>query len=185
MSNSTESQDFKKEAYQGAPEEGFQQEPCATEQDALKEAENNQEGEKEQEEDSNSKYLRLMADFQNFKRRTEKEKADIYAFANEKLVIGLLDVIDDFERALSHEQDATDSFAEGMRMIFKNFKGVLEKSGMEEIEALGIKFDPNVHNAVMTEATEEYDSGIVSDVMQKGYKLNKKVIRPSMVKVSE
>ena len=129
------------------------------------------------------KYMRLMADFQNFKRRTEKEKSDIYAFANEKIVSELLNVIDNFERALLHGA-AGDSFAEGMNMIFKQLQGVLEKAGVKEIEALGLDFDPNFHNAVMTEDSTEYESGKVTEVLQKGYTLNSKVIRPSMVKVA-
>ena len=145
-----------------------------------------QNGEKEmspEDEALNVKYLRLMADFQNFKRRTEKEKSDIYAFANEKIVSELLDVIDNFERALAHG-GAGDSFAEGMNMIFKQLQGVLEKAGVAEIKAQGEDFDPNFHNAVMTEDSAEYESGKVTEVLQKGYMLNSKVIRPSMVKVA-
>lgn len=130
-----------------------------------------------------AQYMRLMADFQNFKRRTEKEKSDIYAFANEKIVSELLNVIDNFERALLHGA-AGDSFAEGMNMIFKQLQGVLEQAGVKEIEALGLDFDPNFHNAVMTEDSAEYESGKVTEVLQKGYTLNSKVIRPSMVKVA-
>lgn len=140
------------------------------------------ETENQDDEEMNTKYLRLMADFQNFKRRVEKEKSDIYAYANEKLVGDMLDVIDNFERALEHAE-GDDGFVKGMENIFKILKDVLEKSGLEEIEALGADFDPNVHNAVMTEESTEYESGKVSAVLQKGYKLNGKVIRPSMVKV--
>ncbi|MDO5414260.1 MAG: nucleotide exchange factor GrpE [Bacillota bacterium] len=134
------------------------------------------------EEDGDAKYLRLMADFQNYKKRVEKEKTDLYSYANEKLVTELLAVLDNFERALAHE-DPGDGFKEGMEMIFKQLVDVLEKSGLAEIAALGEDFDPNFHNAVMTEETEEYESGKVSGVLQKGYTLNGKVIRPSMVKV--
>ena len=136
-----------------------------------------------EEEALNAKYLRLMADFQNYRRRTEKEKNDIYAFANEKLVVELLNVIDNFERALALGQEG-DSFVEGMSLIFKQLQGVLEKAGVKEIEALGQEFDPNFHNAVMMEDTDEFESGKVSCVLQKGYTLNNKVIRPSMVKVA-
>lgn len=146
------------------------------------ENEKTQEADQEDEE-LNSKYMRLMADFQNYKRRTEKEKGDIYAYANEKIVSELLDVIDNFERALEHGE-GDESFVQGMNNIFKILKGVLEKSGLEEIEALGTEFDPNFHNAVMTEDSSEYESGCVTQVLQKGYKLNSKVIRPSMVKVA-
>ena len=124
-----------------------------------------------------------MADFQNYKRRTEKEKNDIYAFANEKIVSELLNVIDNFERALDAGSDG-DSFVEGMNLIFKQLQGVLEKAGVVEIEALGQDFDPNFHHAVLTEDSAEYESGKVTAVLQKGYLLNNKVIRPSMVKVA-
>ena len=140
--------------------------------------------EKDQEEEAlNVKYLRLMADFQNFKRRTEKEKGDIYAFANEKIISELLNVIDNFERALA-AGNADDSFYKGMEMILKQLLGVVEKAGASEIAALGEDFDPNFHNAVMTEDSTEYESGKVTEVLQKGYILNNKVIRPSMVKVA-
>lgn len=139
-----------------------------------------------EDEDIKTKYLRLAADFQNFKRRTEKEKSDIYAYANEKFALDLLDVIDNFERALVHQQECKDEkMKEGMDMIFKQLQGVLEKNKIIEIPALGEAFDPNVHNAVMTEPAGEYESGMISVVLQKGYKLNNKVIRPAMVKVAE
>ncbi len=136
-----------------------------------------------EDEELNLKYMRLMADFQNFKRRTEKEKNDIYAFANEKIVSELLNVIDNFERALSAAAQK-DSFSEGMELILKQLQGVLEKAGVVEIEALGVDFDPNFHNAVMMEDSAQYESGKVTCVLQRGYLLNNRVIRPSMVKVA-
>ena len=142
----------------------------------------NEEETKEPEEDGDAKYLRLMADFQNYKKRVEKEKKDLYSYANEKIMTELLDVLDNFERALEQENTG-EGFKEGMEMIFKQLSGVLEKSGLAGIPALGEDFDPNFHNAVMTEEPEEYESGKVSGVLQKGYTLNGKVIRPSMVKV--
>lgn len=145
--------------------------------------ENSTASESSEDEALNTKYLRLMADFQNYKRRTEKEKSDIYAFANEKLVKELLDVIDNFERALAAGNDG-DKFLEGMEMILKQLQGVLEKAGVAEIKCLGEEFDPNFHNAVMTEDSTEYESGKVTAVLQKGYTLNGRVVRPVMVKVS-
>ena len=131
-----------------------------------------------------AKYMRLMADFQNFKKRTAKEKQDIYAYGNEKLIISMLEVLDNFDRAI--DQGSTDTkFAQGMDMIYEQFMGVLKKAGLSEIEALGADFDPNFHSAVMMEDTEEYESGKVSGVVAKGYTLNDKVIRPSMVKVAK
>ncbi|MCI9597850.1 MAG: nucleotide exchange factor GrpE [Firmicutes bacterium] len=146
-------------------------------------AEASEDVKKEPEEDESSRYMRLMADFQNYKKRVEKEKSDIYSYANEKLATELLAVLDNFERALDHDGEDK-SFQEGMEMIFKQLLDVLEKSGLKEILALGEEFDPNYHNAVMTEDTDKYESGKVSGVMQKGYTLNGKVIRPSMVRVA-
>ena len=148
-----------------------------------KDAEPDKETKDPEEEALNVRYMRLMADFQNFKRRTEKEKSDIYAFANEKIVKELLDVIDNFERALAAGNDG-DKFLEGMEMILKQLQGVLDKAGVAEIQCLGEDFDPNFHNAVMTEDSAEYESGKVTAVLQKGYTLNGRVVRPVMVKVS-
>ena len=141
-------------------------------------------GTSEEDEAWSEKYTRLMADFQNFRKRTEKEKADVYSFANEKIMTDLLQVMDNFERALEAEcQD--EAYAEGMKMIFKQTTDILKNSGLEEIEAVGHDFDPNFHHAVLTDSNPEFDSGKVTQVLQKGYKLNGKVIRPAMVKVNE
>lgn len=142
------------------------------------------------EEQESERYMRLMAEFQNFKRRAAKEKTDIHAFANERIVNDLLPVLDNFERALGQEAEASENeelknYAKGMELIFEQLKGALEKAGVKEIEALGEDFDPNVHNAVMTEQTDEYEDGKISKVMQKGYKLNDRVVRPSMVAVNK
>jgi len=136
-------------------------------------------------EELNAKYMRLMADFQNQKKRFDKEKADIHQYANEKIVKNLLEVLDNFERALDATKDADPSLHEGMELIFKQLVAALEKAGVAEIKALGEEFDPNFHNAVMMEETDEYESNKVSEVMQKGYTLNSRVIRPSMVKVAQ
>ena len=129
------------------------------------------------------RYMRLMAEFQNFKRRAAREKSDIHAYANEKIIGELLPVLDNFERALQTESGDLESYSKGMELIFTQLKTALEHAGLEEIKALGEEFDPNVHNAVMTEDSEEHDDGKISKVLQKGYKLNDKVIRPSMVAV--
>ena len=137
----------------------------------------------EKADDLNDKYLRLMAEYQNYRTRTAKEKTDIYAHANEEFACGLLDVIDNFERAMDAKPE-NDKFAEGMELILKQLQAVLEKNGVKEIEALGKPFDPNFHNAVMTEDAEGVESGTVTKVLQKGYVLNSKVIRPAMVGVA-
>lgn len=177
----------KQEAKADASEEAAETPENPEEQQSGDEAENDAEAsedvKKEPEEDESSRYMRLMADFQNYKKRVEKEKSDIYSYANEKLATELLVVLDNFERALEHDGEDK-SFKEGMEMIFKQLFDVLEKAGLKEIPALGEDFDPNFHNAVMSEDTDEYESGKVSGVMQKGYTLNGKVIRPSMVRVA-
>ena len=140
----------------------------------------------EEKEDGDAKYLRLAADFQNFKRRVEKEKADIYAYANEKIALDIIDVMDNFERALQHSDDCADKqFAEGVNMIYKQLKGVLDKNNIVEIKAEGEDFDPNFHNAVTAEENPDFESGKVIQALQKGYTLNEKVIRPSMVRVAQ
>lgn len=137
-----------------------------------------------EDEDLNTKYLRLMADFQNYKKRTEKQKSEIHAYANEKIVLKLIEVMDNFERALGADASEGDSFKQGIEMIFKQLSDVLTDAGVKEIEAESTVFDPNFHNAVMMEDTDKVESGMVSEVLQKGYTLNGKVIRPAMVKVA-
>jgi len=139
----------------------------------------------ESEEDPDAKYLRLMADFQNYKRRSEKERGEIHAFANEKIVTQLLEVMDNFERALQQESGSDEQYRAGMSLIFEQLKSVLSKSGVEEINALNQEFDPNYHHAIIMETDENIKSGHVSMVLQKGYTLKGKVIRPSIVKVAE
>ena len=140
--------------------------------------------------EAEDRYARLRAEFQNYKKRSAKEKEDIHAYANEKLIKDLLDVLDNFERAIEvMEKDISDNendaIMEGVGLIFTQFYDVLKKAGLNEIKALGEKFDPQFHHAVINEPSEEFKSGEVSKVLQKGYKLNDRVIRPAMVAVSE
>lgn len=128
--------------------------------------------------------LRLNAEFQNFKRRVEKEKADIYKFANERLMLELLPVVDNFERALSTMVCEDTTFTDGIDLIKKNLNDFLTKNNVSEIEALDQPFDHDKHHAVMTEERDGVEANIVIEEFQKGYMLNEKVIRHSMVKVS-
>ena len=160
------------------------------EEDNAPEAENTEEKAEEKTEekadDGNEKYVRLMAEFQNYKKRVAKEKNDIREYATEKLVMELLPVLDNFERALAASaEDDPAGYAKGMELIFTQMVTELQKSGLAEVEAEGQDFDPTKHNAVMTEENEELESGKVSKVLQKGYALNDKVIRPSMVAVTK
>ena len=178
-----DTEDIRKDA---APEEKVQEtaaEPEEKEDAAQKKNDKSEEAaKKEPEEDSDTRYMRLMADFQNYKKRVEKEKKDLYSYANEKLVTELLDVLDNFERALDQEGQG-DSFKEGMEMIFKQLGDVLKKSGLAEIPALGEEFDPNFHNAVMHDEDDSDASNQVIEEFQKGYMYKDSVVRHSMVKV--
>ena len=131
------------------------------------------------------RYMRLMAEFQNYKKRAAKEKTDTLQYANEKIVGDLLPVIDNFERALATETDDIEGYAKGMQLIFEQFMKALENAGLEEIKAMDEEFDPNAHNAVMTDNIEDKDDGKITKVLQKGYKLRDKVVRPSMVAVNK
>ena len=128
------------------------------------------------------KYLRLYAEFQNYRNRTTKEKTEAYNNAIADCIKQILPVIDNFERALTQEC-ADESYKSGMEMIFKNFMSILDKLGVKEIEALGKPFDPNVHHAIQQCESDEYESDIVCNVFQKGYTLNERLIRPAMVQV--
>ena len=138
------------------------------------------------EESSDDKYVRLLAEFQNYKRRTAKEKTDIRTYANEKIAGDLLPVMDNFERALAtNAGDDPEAYARGMAMIFDQLKTALVNVGVKEVEALGEDFDPTRHNAVMHSESEEYEEGKVCMVLQKGYELNGKIIRAAMVAVAK
>lgn len=154
---------------------------------AIKESEDDTEADsKEEVESEDARYMRLAADFQNFKRRVQKEKNDIYSYANEKIALDIIDVMDNFERALQHSDDSeSPKFFEGVELIYKQLKGALDKNNILEIESDGAVFDPNFHNAVMMEKNDAFKSNTVIRTMQKGYTLNGKVIRPSMVTVSQ
>jgi molecular chaperone GrpE len=134
----------------------------------------------------NDKYLRLNAEYQNYRKRVEKEKADIFKYGTEKLILDLLPMMDNFERALSlkNTEKMDQKILDGIVMIKKSFDDFFDKNGVKKIEALGQPFDPVMHHAVMTESVEDSASEHVIEVLQEGYLLNDKVIRTSMVKVS-
>lgn len=181
-------EELKEEAAEAEQPEAGEEAKAETEAESEGEGSGEAEEKKDEasaEEQESERYMRLMAEFQNFKRRAAKEKTDIHAFANERIVGDLLPVLDNFERALDTETEDIEAYAKGMQLIFEQLKTALEKAGLSEIEALGCDFDPNVHNAVMTDNTDEYDNDKISKVLQKGYKLNDKVVRPSMVAVNK
>ncbi|WP_194541624.1 nucleotide exchange factor GrpE [Paenibacillus sp. FSL W7-1279] len=130
--------------------------------------------------------LRVQADFDNFRRRTQKEKEDLGKYASSKLITELLPVIDNFERALqaSEENPEFESFSKGVSMIFRQLESVLATEGLTAMKSVGEPFNPEYHQAIMQVESDEYEEGIVVEEVQKGYKLKDKVLRPAMVKVS-
>lgn len=139
-------------------------------------------------EQKNAALLRTVAEYQNYRKRVEKEKQDIMKYANEKIMKDLITVHDNFERAIGSmdkENEAIASVVSGIEMIKKSFDDILERYGVTEIDAEGQTFNPDSHHAVMTEEREGVEASTVLEVFQKGYKLHERVIRPAMVKVSE
>ena len=133
------------------------------------------------------KYQRLMAEFENARKRNAKEQSHMYDVGAKEVLAKLLPVVDNFERGLGAMTDADkeSSFAQGIEMIYKQLTKVLEDEGVTVIEAQGKEFDPMLHNAVMQQPSDEYESGIVIQELQKGYKYKDKVLRHSMVMVAE
>jgi len=133
--------------------------------------------------------IRKVAEFENFKRRTEKEFIAHLEYANEGLITELLPVIDDFERFLAHSDDEQNqnqtSLKEGVLLIYKKLTDILAKKGLKEMEALGKEYDPEKHEALVQVESKEYESGYIADVHLKGYLLNEKVIRHAQVVVAK
>jgi molecular chaperone GrpE len=137
--------------------------------------------------EAKDKALRKAAEFENFKRRTEKEFIDHLELANEGLIKELIPVVDDFERSAAHTNDGADlkDLIEGVELIYKKLMGVLEKKGLKVMKSVGEEFNPDMHSALMQIEVEDKDSGIVVEEHAKGYKLGDKVIRHSQVIVSK
>ncbi len=132
----------------------------------------------------NDQHQRLQAEYANYRRRTQQEKETIGLFANEKILTELIPIVDSMEMALNACTDKEDNVFKGIELVSKQLQTTLQKFGVEEIEANDVDFDPNVHLAVMQESAEGVEPNKVIMVLQKGYKLGSKVLRPSMVKVS-
>lgn len=141
--------------------------------------------EKEKYDELYDKYLRVLAEYDNYKKRTQKEKDEIYNLAVAETIEKLLPVADNLERAIAAlDENEKSEFSEGVKMVSKQFFEILSKMGVVEIEALGEQFDPNIHNAVMHVDDDECDTNVVVEQFMKGYKYKEKVIRHSMVKVA-
>jgi len=138
-------------------------------------------------EEYENKLLRAQADFENYRRRVRLDQESAQKYRAQSLISDLLPALDNFERALQIEakDEQTKSLLQGMEMVYRQVLQAMEKEGLEAIEAVGKEFDPTVHQAVMQVEDENYPSNIVVEVLQKGYKLKDRVIRPSMVKVNQ
>ena len=138
-------------------------------------------------EELNDRLVRLMAEFDNYRKRTDREKSQMFDSGASDVLVKILPVMDDMQRGfegLSEEEKET-SFAKGMSLIYKKLQSILTDMGVKEIETVGKEFDPNLHNAVMQKPSEEYESGVVIQELQKGYTYKDCVLRHSMVVVAE
>ena len=140
----------------------------------------------EQLDELNNKYIRLAADFDNFRKRTQTEKEELSQYTTVKVLKQLTNVLDTFDRAQEHLKDIEEcqTVKEGYEVAYKQLLEALKKVGLEEMDALGKTFDPNEHEAVTQIPTNDYEPDSVAVVMQKGYKMDKKVVRPALVGVA-
>ena len=138
-------------------------------------------------EELNDRLIRQMAEFDNFRKRSEREKSQMFEIGAKDIVEKILPVVDNMERGLatvSTEEMESNAFAQGMEKVYKHFMTVLEQAGVKPIEAVGNEFNPDFHNAVMHVEDDSFGENCVAEVLLKGYRINEKVIRPSMVKVA-
>jgi len=174
------------QAQAGQQPEAEEQPESASEEERL---EAQLEGAKSEARETYDRLLRVTAEFENYKKRSQREMNDFRRFANESLIKEILPVVDNLERALAVEQTDTESAVEGVkegvRMTLEGLTETLKRFGVTSVESEGHPFDPNVHQAVSQEETEQYPDGTVSKELQKGYKLNDRLLRPSMVVVSK
>jgi molecular chaperone GrpE len=133
--------------------------------------------------DFRDRYMRTLADFENFRKRSEREKNDFRRYALADAIRDLLPVLDNFDRALEHAEEG-DEFHKGVAMIYKQLFDVLQRHGLKPIVESGVRFDPNIHEGVMREEDASVPSHTVTAVLQKGYFLHDRLLRPAMVKVA-
>ena len=135
--------------------------------------------------DLKEKVLRITAEMQNIRRRSEIDLANAYKYDGFDLMTSILPILDNFERVISIKQEGTEKFLEGFKMIYENLRNILFNKGVTEIDCFHKEFDPNMMNAVMTDTNDEYANNVVLEVLQKGYMYQDKILRPAMVKVNE
>ena len=175
------------EADNGETSAGTENQEADTRENEAKEAKDAKKDPKDaQIEELQDRLKRQMAEFDNFRKRTEKEKAAMYEIGAKDIIEKILPVLDNFERGLAAvpEDEKGSSFAEGIEKIYKQFVKTLEDAGVESIEAVGKQFDPNLHNAVMHVEDEKYGENEIAMELQKGYKYRGSVVRHSMVQVA-
>lgn len=175
------------EADNGETSAGTENQEAETGENEAKEAKDAKKDPKDaQIEELQDRLKRQMAEFDNFRKRTEKEKAAMYEIGAKDIIEKILPVLDNFERGLAAvpEDEKGSSFAEGIEKIYKQFVKTLEDAGVESIEAVGKQFDPNLHNAVMHVEDEKYGENEIAMELQKGYKYRGSVVRHSMVQVA-
>jgi molecular chaperone GrpE len=133
------------------------------------------------------RYLRISAEFDNYKKRVQKDRADLLNYGNERLIKELLPIVDSMERALNHVSNAEDSdaFVEGLKLIYEQLLVSLKKHGVESIESIGQEFDPNFHEAMMKVESDTLDDNKVVEEFEKGYLLNGRLLRPSKVSIAQ
>lgn len=130
------------------------------------------------------KFLRICAEYDNFRKRSQKEKSDVYTTSKADVIKELLPVLDNFERAAANSDSDFEAYKKGIDIIFKQFLGVLEKYGVEAYGERGEAFDPNMHSAVATTQDDELGENTIAQVFSKGYKLGDKIIREAVVQVA-
>jgi molecular chaperone GrpE len=140
---------------------------------------------REQIDELNARVLRLTADYDNYRKRAQREKEDVRQFSNQGLLEKLLPVLDNFEMAITAVKEADPSIKDGVQMIYDQLFAVLKDSGMEPIDAMGEAFDPNLHEALSQEETTNANEGTVVQQVQRGYKLNERLVRPARVVVAK
>ena len=168
-----------------AQEQTVEETPAKAEEKKEKKKSKKKDKKDEKIEELNDRLLRNMAEFENFRNRSEKEKAAKFDMGAKNVVEKVLPIVDNFERGLAAvpEEEKDNAFVKGMEAVYKQFTTVLEEIGVTPIEAVGKEFDPNLHNAVMHDEDETKEENIISEEFQKGYMYKDSVVRHSMVKV--
>ncbi len=142
------------------------------------------EGLKEQLRQEHEMYLRALADFENYRKRVESERASAAQKGNREITLSLLELVDSFDLALQHVDDAPSSLSEGLKAIYRRLQNLLERQGVTPIQSLGQKFDPRLHEAIDSVRSDKYEPGTIVDEVQRGYRWRDELLRPARVRVA-